>query len=373
MQNKNSTNQKSQRLLSIDALRGFDMLLISGSGYFISKLFGKTDLSWVDTLATQMHHTQWYGFTFYDFIFPLFIFISGVSLTFSLSRNLEKGATKPQLYKKAFIRMIILMLLGLIYKNSPIDILSPSTIRYSSVLGRIGIATFATTFLFLNYTKYQRLLWVVGILLAYYAAMLLIPVPGYGAGDLSIEGNLAGWIDRQVMPGRLIQKIYDENALATQLPALCIAVLGAWAGEILQGKNSGNKKTLNLILIGVVSIIVALIWNLSFPINKRLWSSSFIALTSGMAFLLLALFYWLIDVKNYRKWAFYFKVIGMNSLAIYFTYHFIDFKYTSQKLFDGIFTLFDEKWHEVLIPVGALILVWLFLYFLYIKKIFVKI
>lgn len=373
MKKQVSTNKKSNRLLSIDALRGFDMLFISGGGYFISKLYGKTNFAWVDTLAKQVHHTQWNGFTFYDFIFPLFIFISGVSLTFSLSKNLKKGATKSQLYKKAFTRMLVLMLLGLIYKNSPIHILSLSTIRYGSVLGRIGIATFATTFLFLNYTKHQRLLWVVGILLAYYAAMLLIPVPGYGAGDLSIEGNLAGWIDRHVMPGILKQKIYDENAIATQFPALCIAVMGAWAGEIMQSKNSGNKKTLNLILIGVISIIIALIWNLSFPINKRLWSSSFIALTSGMAFLILALFYWLIDVKNYRKWAFYFKVIGMNSLAIYFAYHFIDFKYTSQKLFDGIFTLFDEKWHEVLIPIGALVLVWFFLFFLYRKKIFVKI
>jgi predicted acyltransferase len=358
----------------VDALRGFDMFFISGGGLFIVQLEGKTGWSWVDTLAVQMEHTAWHGFTFYDFIFPLFLFISGVSLSLSLTRNLEKGVEKRDLYMKALRRMIILFALGLIYKNSPIHFMEPSTIRFSSVLGRIGIATFITTLLYLNYNDRQRLYWVAGILLAYYAALFLIPVPGYGAGDLSMEGNLTGWIDRHIMPGKLIQGIYDENALTADLPAACITILGAWAGNIINRKNvTDPKKVLQLTLTGTALVVLGLLWGLHFPINKRLWSSSFILLTSGMGFLALSLFFLVIEVWHFRKWAFFFKVIGMNTLAIYFVYRFINFNHTSRLLFDGFYTLFDEKWHNVLVSIGTIALVWSFLYFLYRRKIFFKV
>jgi len=374
MQENTTAVTKSKRLLSIDALRGFDMFFISGGAAFLIYLEGKTSLPWVDELAVQMEHSAWHGFTFLDYVFPLFLFISGVSLSFSLKRNLEKGVPKTQLYKKAFKRMVVLMLLGFVYKNSPVHLFAPSTLRYVSVLGRIGIATFATTVLYLNFSVTKRLFWVIGILLAYYAALFLVPVPGFGAGDISFEGNLVGWIDRSLMPGILIQGTYDENAILTQFPALTLAVLGAWAGDILNSKNlSGNRKVIKMVIIGVSSIVIGLIWDLHFPINKRLWSSSFIALTGGMAFVEMALFYWLIDVLNYRKWAFFFKVIGMNSLVIYFANHFIDFRFTAAKLFDGILVIFDERWHDSIISLLALGLVWLFLYFLYRNKLFLKI
>ena len=132
-------------------------------------------------------------------------------------------------------------ILGIIYKNAPVPVFEPSEIRLGSVLGRIGFATFITTILLVNYDWKQRLYWVAGILLAYFAALFLIPVPGYGAGDLSIEGNLVGWFDRTFLPGILKQGNYDELGLLTQLPALCLTVLGAWAGEILQGENQSGK------------------------------------------------------------------------------------------------------------------------------------
>ncbi len=366
--------EKSKRLLSIDALRGFDMFFISGGATFLYLIDGKTGWAWVDMLAKQMEHPPWGGFTFFDFIMPLFLFISGVSLSFSLSSNLKKNVPKATLYKKTFKRMVILIILGIIFKNAPLPIFSPSEIRYSSVLGRIGIATFATAILYLNFTKTQRLYWVIGILTAYYGALFLIPVPEFGAGDLSFEGNLVGWIDRTVMPGILRQGTYDELALLTQLPALCLTVLGVWAGDILRKQNfTDSKKLSHLFAIGSVLIAIGIMWGLHFPINKKLWSSSFILLTGGMSFLILTLFYWLIDVKGYRKWTFFFKVIGMNSLVIYFAYSFIDFGYTANKIFGGLLSPINEIWHEALISIGGLGLVWLFLYLLYKNKVFVKI
>lgn len=358
------------RLESLDALRGFDMLMIAGGGAFISLLHGKTGLPWVDALAEQFVHPAWHGFTFYDFIFPLFLFMAGVSLSYSLSSGLARGMTKATLYSKVAKRMLILIALGILDKNAPIDLFDPAGIRYGSVLGRIGMATFFATLLYLNISLRQRL-WVVGgILLAYYAALFLIPVPGYGAGNLTFEGNLVGWIDRSVMPGRLLQKTYDELALTTQLPAFCLTILGSVAGDFLR-RNSAPLK--NLILFGLGGVALGLLWDLHLPINKHLWSSSFILLTSGMAFLMLALFYWIIDIHGYTRWAFFFKVIGMNSLTIYLAYRFVDFGKSSKLLFSGLYKHLAEPWHEVANALGALALVWLFLYFLYRNRIFLKV
>ncbi|MES1219721.1 MAG: DUF5009 domain-containing protein [Bacteroidota bacterium] len=364
-------NQK--RLLSIDALRGFDMLLIAGGGTFITLLKGVTNQSWIDTVADQLEHPAWNGFTFYDFIFPLFLFTAGVSLSFSIQSGLRKGMQKKELYKKAFKRLVILILLGIIDKNIPLNIFDPAQIRIGTVLGRIGVATFVATVLYLNFSWKGRMIWIGAILTFYCAALYLIPVPGYGAGDLSFEGNLVGWIDRHVMPGRLLQKTYDENALLTQLPALCLTIAGSLAGDVLQLVQTSTHKIIKLVVPGIAAIGAGILWGQYFPLNKHLWTSSFILLTSGMSLLFLALFYWLIDVMQYQRWAFFFKVIGMNSIVVYLAYRFIDFGYTSRLLFSGFYMHAAEKWQPALNALGALALVWIFLYILYRNKIFVKI
>ncbi|MGK0185981.1 MAG: putative acyltransferase [Verrucomicrobiales bacterium] len=368
----NSPNS-TQRLASIDALRGFDMLMIAGAGSFFVLLGSKSDVAWVDAIAAQFKHPAWNGFTFYDFIFPLFMFMAGVSLAFSLNSTRHRDLPNAVLYKKAFKRMLILIGLGILYKNAPLPIFEPDQIRVGSVLGRIGFAGFVTTILYLNFSPRGRMFWIAGILLVYYAALYLVPVPEFGAGDLSFEGNLVGWFDRQFQPGRLLQKTYDELGLLTQFPALCLTMLGAIGGDILRGSESGGRKLKTLGLLGLCGIIVGLLWSFHFPINKHLWTSSFILLTGGMAFLALALFYGLIDVCGFKKWAFFFQVIGMNSLTIYLVNGLVDFKYTSARLFGGLYRHAPETWHDVWQASGALALVWLFLYFLYRNKLFLKV
>jgi predicted acyltransferase len=361
------------RLLSVDALRGFDMLMITGGGTLLVLLENKTGWAWVDALALQFKHPAWNGFTFYDFIFPLFLFVAGVSLPFSLNKGLETGMSKQELYRKAFWRMVILIVLGMLDKNAPFPFFEPSQIRLGSVLGRIGLAGFVTTLLYLNFSRMSRLATVALILLLYYAALFLVPVPGYGAGNLSFEGNLVGWIDRTVLPGRLLQKTYDELGLLTQFPALCLTMLGALAGEVLGSGGRDSRKLRILLLAGAAAIGLGLVWGLHFPINKHLWSSSFILLTAGMAFIFLAGFYWVIDVLQFRKWAFFFMVIGMNSITIYLAYRFFDFSHTSNLLFGGLYAPAPEPWHEVFQALGVVLLVWAFLYFLYRNRLFWKI
>lgn len=364
----------SKRLLSIDTLRGFDMLMIAGAGAFISLLHGKTGWAWVDALALQFEHPPWNGFTFYDFIMPLFLFIAGLSIPFSLNKGLALRMSKSNLYLKAFKRMLILIALGILYKNAPIPFFDWSEIRFVSVLGRIGFAGFITTVLYLNFGFQKRIFWIAGLLLFYYAALFLIPVPGYGAGDLSFEGNLTGWIDRTFLPGRLLQGTYDELGLFTQIPALCLTIFGSLAGDMLRRADASEYKKLgHLAIAGVVCLAIAGIWSLHFPINKHLWTSSFIMLTAGMAFLTFGLFYWVIDILKVRGWTFFFVVIGMNSLTIYLAYRLIDFGYTSRLLFEGLYIGTAEKWHPVFQSLGALALVWVFLYVLYRLKIFLKV
>ena len=364
----------SNRLLSIDALRGFDMLMISGGGAVIASLEGKTDIAFLNILGGQFHHPAWNGFSFYDFIFPLFLFISGVSLPFSLNKGLQNGLSKKDLYKKSFTRMMILIGLGILYKNAPIPFFDWQQIRFVSVLGRIGFAGFITTLIYLNFPLKGRVLWAFGILVFYYLCLTFVPVPGFGPGDLSFEGNFTGWFDRTFLPGRLAQKTYDENGLFTQLPALCLTIFGALAGEVLRNRELGSGKKLQYLLVaGITGIISGLLWGLFFPINKHLWSSSFIMLTGGMAFLAMALFYWIIDVKGYKRWAFFFQVIGLNSLNIYLATKLIDFGNTSRLLIGGLYGVMDEKWHPFFQQAGALVLVWLLLYFLYRNRLFLKV
>jgi predicted acyltransferase len=350
------------------------MLMICGADAFFRSLEGKTGLGWVDAIALQFEHPEWVGFAFYDFIFPLFLFISGVSIPFSLSKAIEIQTPKKEIYRKAFVRMLILIGLGMLDKNAPFPFFDWEQIRLGSVLGRIGIAGFVTVVLFLNFDSVKRLMIVGGILLLYYAAVFLFPVPGFGAGDLSFEGNLVGWFDRIFLPGRLLQGQFDELGILTTFPAICLTILGCFAGEILKkAEVTEGQKLKQLLLTGVICIVIALIWNLHFPIFKRMWTSSFILLTSGLAFLSMGLFYWIIDMLKFQKWAFFFVVVGMNSLTIYMIYRFVNFRHTSRLLFEGLYKPLGENWMPVMESLGALALVWLFLYFLYRKKIFFKV
>ena len=350
------------------------MLMICGADAFFRSFEGKTSMDWLNGLAHQFEHPEWIGFTFYDFIFPLFLFVAWVSIPFSLGKLKEANAPKSHIYRKAFWRMMILIGLGILDKNAPFPFFDWEQIRLGSVLGRIGIAGFVTVVLFLNFNITKRLIIAGGILLVYYATIFLVPVPGFGAGDLTFEGNLVGWFDRTFLPGRLLQGQFDELGILTTFPAICLTILGAHAGEILRkSDNSESQKLKELLVTGLICIGIALIWNLHFPIFKRMWTSSFIMLTSGLAFLSLSLFYLIIDILKFQKWAFFFVVVGMNSLTIYMIYRFVNFRDTSRLLFEGLYKPLGENWMPVMESLGALGLVWLFLYFLYRKKIFFKV
>ena len=379
MAQKNSVDSSaptSKRLLSLDALRGFDMLLIAGGGgFFLEKTFEAFNLPFSDLLLRQLSHPAWgESITAWDFIFPLFLFMAGVSLFYSVSSAQTKGIEKKSIYTHAFRRMVILILLGIVYKNRPLHF-DWENIRYVSVLGRIGFTGFVATLIICNYKFRGQVIWMFSLLIGYWLAVMFIPVPGIGAGVMTMEGNLVGYLDRMLVPGRLINGIYDENGFTAQIPATALVLMGALTAQILKNGSFSEIKKLKLLSVaGGVSVVLGLIWGLHFPIVKYLWSSSFILVTGGTCILLLAVFYLLIDYWGFKKWAFPFVVIGLNSLTIYMGSALIGFGFTADVLLNGFYQLSsDETIHAFLRSLGMMTLKWLFLYFLFCKKVFVKI
>lgn len=236
MNNKTNQTTKNERLFSLDALRGFDMFWITGGGLLAILLTKDTSFNW---LASQMHHVQWEGFHFYDLIFPLFMFIAGVAIPFAIISKLEKGAPKKELVKKVTKRMLILVVLGIIYNGALKN--GFTNARYASVLGQIGLSYFFAA-LIVIYTKNfkARLYWIFGILVGYAAIQLAIPVPGHGAGVLTPEGCINGYIDRLLLPGRLHGGTFDPEGLLCIISATGITLMGSVAGHFLRKKKQTN-------------------------------------------------------------------------------------------------------------------------------------
>ncbi|WP_247235598.1 acyltransferase family protein [Telluribacter sp. SYSU D00476] len=378
---KPTTNQVDEprvlprRLQSLDTLRGFDMFWITGGSKLVHALAAVTGLSWLQTMGAQLHHPDWNGFHAYDLIFPLFIFMAGVSTPFSVGSRLEKGASRTLLTRKAIQRGLILVLLGIIYNNGILHTDLAET-RFPSVLGRIGLAGMFAQIIYIYSPKRLLHLWLGILLLGYWAFMALFPVPGCGAGLLTMECNPASYFDRLVLPGRLHQTIHDPEGLVSTIPAVATGLFGILAGQLLRTSDlafSPARKVLAMVLSGIAALALALVWNLVFPINKNIWTSSFVLLTAGLSSLLLALFYWVIDVQGYRQWTFFFLVIGMNSIVIYMSKKFFDFTYTANALFGGLLSQFPDSVQLVGGVVAFIMVQWVFMLILYRNKLFLKV
>jgi len=360
----------TSRVLSIDALRGFDMFWIIGGGAALSVLPRIWDHPITQTIERQLEHVEWQGFHFEDLIYPLFIFVVGAVLPFSISRRLEKTQSVARVYLHVIKRTVALILLGLIM-NGLLRFDWPQ-MRWPGVLQRIGLCYFFAAILVIH-TKWRTQAIVVAVVLfVYWAVTMLVPVPGHGAGVLTPEGCLSSYIDQQLIPGTLYYGYGDNEGILSTLPAICTALLGALAGHWLRSNREGSHKAAGLAVAGFVCVIAGLVWGAVFPIIKIIWTSSFVLFAGGWSLLLLALFYWVIDVKGYRKWSFFFVVIGMNPITIYFLQRFVDFGGVAQFFLGGV-AAHAGVIAPMVLPLGTLLVKWLLLRFLYCHKIFFKV
>jgi predicted acyltransferase len=356
----------NDRLLSLDALRGFDMFWIVGGSTLALALAGVAvggkAPQW---LSTQMKHPAWNGFTFYDLIFPLFIFLVGVAIPFSFAKHIASGEARRQLYWRICRRTVLLVLMGMIYNGLLSD--GFAHLRYPSVLGRIGLAYFFAAIITLHSSARGRAIWIVILLVGYWAALIYMPVPGFGAGNLEPGKTLADFIDRSLVPGKLLHSNRDPEGLFSTIPAIATALFGVLAGQWLrESQRSGLTKAAALMIAGAVCLALGGLWNLSFPINKNLWSSSYTLWTAGWSLLLMAIFYLVIDVWGWKKWAFFFVVIGANAITIYMAARFIDFTAVGELLFGR------APIPKALLPSTAIVVEWLLLYVLYRSRTFLR-
>jgi predicted acyltransferase len=366
------TEKPSGRVMSIDALRGFDMLWITGGTHLVGKLLDWIGSPALQPIDNQMSHSEWNGFTAYDLIFPLFLFIVGTSMPFALSKRVERGDDKWKLFLHVLRRAATLYVLGLVYNG--ILGLDFGHMRWVGVLHRIAICYLIAGVVVLTTGIRGQAIIAASVLLFYWAIMTLVPVPGIGAGVLTPEGNLAGYIDRLLLPGRFCcYELGDNEGLLSTIPAISTALLGVLSGHWLRTSHSGGKKAAWLACAGLASLALSLAWNVVFPINKLLWSSSYVLCAGGCSMLLLALFYWVIDVQGYQKWAFPFVVIGMNAITIYMVHGVFDsaVEGVTNAFFHGV-VRFMGDFKPVFQAGSELAVGWLFLYFLYRKKIFLK-
>ena len=368
-------NQQPVRLQSLDALRGFDMLFIMGGGALLVALATMFPIPFFQAIAEQTSHVEWNGCHMEDMIFPTFLFIAGISFPFSLEKQRLSGKSEGDILRKIVRRGLTLVFLGVVY-NGLLDF-DFSTQRYASVLGRIGLAWMCAALLFVYARTRTRAIVAVAILVGYWLLLRFVPAPdAAGADSLTMEGCLVGYVDRLLLPGRLHLTIHDPEGLLSTLPAVVTAMLGMFTGEFIKWKKEGlgeTRKVAVLATAGVGLVAVGLIWNLFFPINKQIWSSSFVCFVGGISTLLFALFYYVIDVKNHRRWTLFFRVIGMNSITIYLAQHFIRFSYTNQALFGGLSKLVPESAGPFVLAVGYIAVCWGFLYVLYKQRIFLKV
>jgi predicted acyltransferase len=363
---------RKTRLLSLDALRGFDMFWIIGGDAFFRALAEVTNWGWARAWAAQLEHVEWAGFHFYDLIFPLFMFISGVAIPFSLLAKAETAADKRPIYLRLVKRALLLVVLGFVYNH--LTDLQFATQRYASVLGQIGLAYLVAALIMLNVRSLRgRLAALAGILAGYAAVQLFVPVPGIGAGVLTPEGTINGWVDRLLLPGRFYDKVFDPEGILCVLSATSVTLMGGLAGLVLKSdRHPAYRKAIILATSGIGLTTAGYLLGGWYPIIKKAWTATFDIYAAGLSFILLALFYVIIDVWRIRKWSFVFRIIGLNSITIYLGARMVDFDYTSKFWFGGLAGLVGTAGPLVLLA-GTLAVEWLVLYFLYKKNVFLRV
>lgn len=359
------------RFMALDALRGFDMFWIIGADELVQALHKISDTGVVNLLATQLTHKAWGGFAFYDLIFPMFVFIVGVSLAFSLSRSLEKsgvGGTCVKILRRA----VLLYLLGIIcYGGLSVPI---EKIRLLGVLQRIALCYLFAGFIFCFFKTRGRVIIGLSLLIGYWALMTFVPVPGVGAGNFDEGFNLANYIDKQYLPLRKWDGDHDPEGLLSTLPAIATCLLGVLAGQFMRIPTMDQRRKVKwLVVAGVVLASVGWLWSLQFPVVKKIWTSSFVLVAGGYSCLLLAAFTQVIEVWRFQKWAQPFIWIGMNPITIYLVCHLVSLDSVASRFVGGDVAKLLGTYSPLVSSCTTLLLAILLCRFLYQRKVFIKV
>jgi predicted acyltransferase len=360
---------RAPRLVSLDALRGFDMFWIIGGAAMVTGFAKAAAGAAANPFIEQFEHVPWQGLHFFDVIWPLFMFIVGVSLPFSLAKRRAEGARDSAIYLHAVKRALILFCLGMIAQGNLLAFDLSKLHPCYSVLHGIAAGYLIATIVAMNLRPRGQAAVIAGFLLLYWALLMLVPVPGVGRGVLTPTGNAAAYVDHVVL-GTFS---YGTNTwFLSYLGFASSVLLGVLAGELLKSAWSERTKVAALFGGGAALLLVGLLWSAWFPIIKLLWNGPFVLAGGGLSAMLLALFYGVIDVLGKRRWAFGFVVIGMNSIAVYMATMLFDFRHIGN-IFVGALLKRLGNWAGFVEAAAAFAVVWLILYWMYRKKAFLKV
>jgi len=367
------------RLVSVDALRGFDMFWILGGDTFMQALGRMSDKPVAQGLAHQLSHAPWAGFRFYDLIFPMFVFVVGVSIVFSISKLLQTEG-KAGAYKRILRRSILLFVLGILYSGGFTQ--EWPNIRLLGVLNRIALCYLFAALIFCHFKPRGMIAICAGLLIGYWAAMTFVPFTVNGTvfrGVFEPGLNLANYIDAQFLPGRKYDGTWDPEGLLSTLPAIATCLLGVFAGLLLQNRTvSEQKKVMYLFAAGVSAMIAGWLWHAQFPVIKKIWTSSYVLVAGGYSAMLLACFHQLVEVWGWRRWTAMFVWIGANPITLYLADNLIGFERLARRFAGGDVRRLIESnlgtgTGDLVIAIVAVLLATALAWFLYRRKIFLRI
>jgi predicted acyltransferase len=364
------TVQPSERIVSIDALRGFDMFWIAGGGPFVMaffKLFANPLPPW---LERQFDHVPWIGFVAWDLIMPLFLFIVGVAMPFSIGKRVERGDSRRSIYGKVIYRVVVLWILGMIAQGHLLAFDSHNLQLYSNTLQAIAAGYLISAIALVELRVRGQGVLAGALLVVFWALMRFVPAPGHGAGVFTPDGNLAMWIDN-VLLGRFRDGT-DYTWILSSLGFGATTLMGVLSGHLLRTRLPGGRKVFLLTASGLGCLLAGWLWGFEFPIIKHIWTSSMVLWSGGWCLLLLALFYGLIDVLGYRRWAFFFMVYGMNAIVAYMAPDLISFYRISNANLAGL-ARHVGMFSEFLLTGGTVGILWLGLYYMFRKRTFLRI
>jgi predicted acyltransferase len=374
----------SGRLICLDIFRGLavaGMILVDNPG-------SDEKVYW------PIAHAEWNGWTPADFIFPAFLFLVGVSLVFSFAKRREKGDSRRRILLHVFIRSLLLIAIGLVVNASPLIGVDFHALRFEGVTQRIALCYFAAAILELWSDRRGQILAVTACLFGYWALLRFVPVPGLGVPGRDIpfmdpNQNLAAWLDRKLFMGHLFDGTRDPEGILSTIPAVATTLLGVWTGHWLRSRKSPTTKAIMMLLAGICGLVAGEVWNIWFPINKNLWTSSFAVFSGGFTLVFLALLYWVLEIKRWRGvWTIPILVFGMNAIA----------GFVADSLVYGPGYTFTVKhadgatlsWHDaaqaklvsvgasppnasLIYSLGAVIFCWILLWLLWRKRVFLKV
>jgi predicted acyltransferase len=370
MPEDNENNLLKGRVMSIDALRGFDMFWIIGGGAIFRSLHEAIQHPATGWLGQQLSHVEWEGFRPWDLIMPLFLFVVGVVMPFSFNKRIARGDSKKKLYFHIVKRTVILFVLGMIAQGHLLTYDLSKIHIYCNTLQSIAAGYLIAAIVMLNMRMVWQAVTTAALLLLFWALMMLVPVPGHGAGVLTQDGNLAIYLDKLIL-GRF-QDGKPYTWILSSMTFGCTVMLGVMAGHLLRSEKCGRAKALWLLAVGLGCLVLGLIWDIWFPIIKHLWTSSFVLYSAGWCYLLLALFYVVIDVWGLKKWAFGFVVIGMNAIVVYIVTRPFNFQQIGNIFVDGL-DRWCGNWNPFIHAVAGFVVIWLILWWMYHKRTFIRV